>query len=82
MATFERLPVMRIAQAAICVGGEHDGAHLEPPGGESYPESLFSDRSAFVCLEPVLCEATYAVTSCRVIRYRPGSHRYSSASQT
>ena len=33
--------VTRITQAAICVGGEHDGAHLEPPDGESYPESLF-----------------------------------------
>jgi len=32
---------MGIAQATICVGGEHDGAHLEPPAGESYPESLF-----------------------------------------
>ena len=30
-----------ITQAAICVGGEHDGVHLKPPDGEAYPESLF-----------------------------------------
>ena len=102
---------MRIAQAAICVGGDHDGVRLEPPGATSYPESLFcitwDDGARYARTDEHIAEAQG--TRRVVFRhdpdgsltalaqaafsgvppggpaaapYRPGSHRYSSASQT